>query len=57
MNNEVLYKTIFERKSIRKYDMTPLPESTLAALMEFTDSVRKLDDSIKYEVVILGKRM
>ena len=56
MNKEILYRTIFERRSIRKYDMTPLPESTLDALMEFAGSVRKLDDSIKYECVFLGEK-
>ena len=54
MNNETLYKAIFERKSIRKYDMTPLPASVIENLQEFTGHVKTLDDSIKFECTYLG---
>ena len=54
MNNETLYKVIFERKSIRKYDMTPLPASVIENLQEFTGHVKTLDDSIKFECTYLG---
>jgi len=46
MNNETLYKAIFERKSIRKYDMTPLPASIIEDLQEFAGHVKTLDESI-----------
>jgi nitroreductase len=54
MNNEELYRTIFRRKSIRKYDMTPLPAAMLTDLQEFARHVRTLDTTIRYEYVYLG---
>jgi len=54
MTNEQLYETIFRRKSIRKYDMTPLPEKTIAALQHFTTSLKPLDETIKIEYAYLG---
>lgn len=54
MNNETLYQTIFERKSIRKYDMTPLPAEDLENLQEFADQVRTIDDTIRYEFAYIG---
>ena len=54
MDNELLYQTIFKRKSIRKYDMTPLSASVLDGLTEFADHVTPLDRTIKYKFVYLG---
>jgi nitroreductase len=54
MTNEQLYKTIFTRKSIRKYDMAPLPAQTIEELQDFTTMVKPLDESIKIEYVYLG---
>lgn len=54
MTNEQLYETIFIRKSIRKYDMSSLPTETIAALQNFTRTVKPLDDSIKIEYSYLG---
>ena len=54
MDNEQLYQTIFKRKSIRKYDMAPLPSAVLDGLTEFAGHVTPLDNTIKYECVYLG---
>jgi nitroreductase len=47
MTNEQLYETIFRRKSIRKYDMTPLATGAIEALQRFTTTVKPLDEEIK----------
>lgn len=49
MTNNQLYEAIFQRKSIRKYDMTPLPVTILEELKKFASSVKPLDENIKYE--------
>ena len=53
MINNQLYKAIFTRKSIRKYEMTPLPANTLVELQKFASTVKVLDESIKYELSYL----
>jgi nitroreductase len=53
MLNNQLYETIFKRKSIRKYDMTPLSEDTLSKVKQFASSVKPLDHAIKYEFLYL----
>jgi len=52
--NKQLYEAIFHRKSIRKYDMTPLPELTIADLKKFAGEVTPLDKNIKYEFSFLS---
>ena len=47
------YETIFKRKSIRKYDMNPLPESSLALISEFIAGVVPLRSEINTEIKIL----
>lgn len=54
MDNELLYQTIFKRKSIRKYDMTPLSSAVLDLLTEFAGHVTPLDNTVKYEFVYLS---
>lgn len=54
MTNKQLYDAIFKRKSIRKYDMTPVSETILAELKKFASSVKPLDENIKYEFLYLG---
>lgn len=54
MTNDQLYAAIWHRKSIRKYDMTPLPGATLASLRKFASSIRPLDRQIKCEFSYLG---
>jgi len=53
MTNNQLYEAIFCRKSIRKYNMTPLPAATLAKLQKFANSANPLDKKIKYEFFYL----
>lgn len=54
MTNLELYNTIFIRKSIRKYDMAPLPATTITKLKDFANSVKPLDKNIKYEFSYLS---
>ena len=54
MMESELYQSIFMRKSIREYDVTPLPETTLNKLKEFTGQVRRLDENIRYAFVFIG---
>lgn len=54
MDNKQLYDAIFRRKSIRKYDMAPLPPETVAALQQFTETLIPLNEKIKYELTYLG---
>ncbi len=49
MNNEELYKTIFIRKSVRKYDMTPLKDEQLKNIKCFADNTKQLITDIKCE--------
>ena len=53
MINEELYKTIFTRKSIRKYDMIPLTDQKLIEIKNFADNVKQLIPSIKCEFSFL----
>ncbi len=53
MSNEELYKTIFTRKSVRKYDMTPLTDQKLLEIKNFSDNVKKLIPSMKCEFSFL----
>jgi nitroreductase len=54
MTNEILFETIFRRKSVRRYDMASLPAKTLEALQDFTTTVKPLDETIKIEYSYLG---
>jgi len=54
MTNQEFYKTIFKRKSIRKYNMTSLPQDKLDEIKEFAEGVKPLVDSINYKFVYLG---
>jgi len=53
-SNQELYNTIFKRKSIRKYDMTPLTQDKLAEIKEFAGRIKPLVESINYKFVYLG---
>ncbi len=44
--SQELYETIFKRKSIRKFDPSPLDEKTLSPIKSFMDSLTPLDSSI-----------
>ncbi len=56
IENTNLYQTIFNRKSIRRYDLTPLDGHTLAELMAHTSTLRPLYDDIKIEVKLLSQK-
>ncbi len=53
MINEELYKTIFTRKSVRKYDMTSLTDEKLLEIKDFADNVKQLIPGIKCEFSFL----
>ena len=54
MTNSQLYNAIFRRRSIRKYDMSPLPADTIEKLREYVSSAKPLYESIRYEFAYLG---
>jgi len=49
--NEIIRK----RKSVRKYDLTPLDETMLAAVRAQIDKVKPLHSDIKYSIEIISK--
>ena len=49
MTNKQLYEAIFQRKSIRKYNMEPISTMTITELQEFASKIKPLDEKIKYE--------
>jgi len=51
LGNTNLYETIFKRKSIREYDLTPLDGHTLEEIMAHTSTLKPLYDDIKIERV------
>jgi nitroreductase len=51
-----LYEAIFRRKSVRKFDLTPLTEHTLADIMAHTSLLSPLHDNIKVEMKILSQK-
>lgn len=53
MDHEVLYQAIFHRKSVRKYDSTPLTQEVLDALKGFIAELKPLIPGIKTEVKLL----
>jgi nitroreductase len=50
-----LYDTIFKRKSIRQYDLTPLDEHKLAEIMSHTSALKPLFNDIKIEIKLLSQ--
>ena len=53
MTNHELYKAIFHRKSVRKYDVSPLPESAIEEIIRFAGDAKPLDEDIKYEFLCI----
>lgn len=53
MSDKELYDAIFMRKSVRKYDMTPLSREKLDKLSDFIATIKRLDESIKTDFTIL----
>lgn len=53
MNNQELYKAIFHRKSVRKYDPAPLSAETLAEIESFAGEAKPLIGDISYKILLL----
>jgi nitroreductase len=56
IENTNLYETIFKRKSIRKYDLTPLDGHTLAEVMAHVSALKPLYNDIKIEMKLLSQK-
>ncbi len=54
MDNKELYETIFKRKSIRNYDLTPLNENKLKEISNHLQSLTPLHDDIEVELKIIS---
>ncbi len=54
MQETDLYLTIFQRKSVRKYDLDPFDEDTLKELREHLQTLKPLHKDIKIEFKILS---
>lgn len=48
-----LYEAIYQRRSVRSYNMEPLEEKTLAHIENFMKSLRAYRDNIEYEIKIV----
>ena len=53
MSDKELYDAIFRRKSVRRYDMTPLSQDKLNKLWAFIGTINRLDETIKTDFTIL----
>ena len=56
MEDTNLYGTIFKRKSVRKYDLTPLDERTLSQIMAHIGVLKSMYDNIKIEMKIVSQK-
>ena len=54
MEKTEFYSCIFERKSIRNYDLTPLDDVTLSEISEYLHSLKPMYDDIKTELKIVS---
>lgn len=54
MEKKDLYHVIFERKSIRKYDLSELDSDKLKEISEILDDLKPLHRDIKTEIKIIG---
>ncbi len=54
MEKDDLYFTIFKRKSIRNYDLTPLDEDTLAVVSDRLNVLNPMYDDINIELKIIS---
>ncbi|WHH57868.1 nitroreductase family protein [Petroclostridium sp. X23] len=55
MKQTNLYEAIFKRKSVRKYDLNPLDENTLAEISAYTNVLKPIDSKIKTEMMIVSQ--
>ena len=56
IENTNLYETIFKRKSIREYDLTPLDGHTLAEIMAHMSALKPMYDDIKIEMKLVSQK-
>ena len=56
IENINLYETIFRRKSIREYDLTPLDGHTLAEIIAHMSALKPMYDDIKIEMKLLSQK-
>ena len=56
IENANLYETIFKRKSVRQYDLTPLDGHTLGEVMAHTSGLKPMYDDIKIEMKFLSQK-
>jgi nitroreductase len=56
IENKNLYETIFKRKSVRKYDLTPLDGHTLAEVMAHVSVLKPLYNDIKIEMKLVSQK-
>jgi nitroreductase len=54
MTDLELYNAIYKRKSIRKYDMTPLKDQVIEDIRAYTEKLKPLDESIAYTIEFIG---
>ncbi len=57
MDDKELYETIFKRKSIRNYDLTPLDENKLKEISKHLKSLTPLYDDIEVEFKIIAPEL
>ena len=54
MEKTDLYPTIFKRKSIRNFDLTPLDDNTLAEISDYLHALKPMYDDIKTELKVIS---
>jgi nitroreductase len=54
MKKEDIYKAIFKRKSIRKYDLSPLDKDTLHGISAYINDLNPLYKDIKIDIKIIS---
>ncbi|HSV42638.1 MAG TPA: nitroreductase family protein, partial [Methanomassiliicoccales archaeon] len=54
IGNEILYQTIFKRKSVRKISPGPLDETTLSNIREFISNIRPMVPGIRTEIRLIS---
>ncbi|HEX3048217.1 MAG TPA: nitroreductase family protein [Bacillota bacterium] len=54
MQSANLYETILKRRSIRKYDETPLNGNTLTGISAYINALKPMDDQIKIQMKLVS---
>ncbi|GFZ33451.1 nitroreductase [Clostridium zeae] len=55
MDNSKFYETMYKRKSIRKYDMSPLDDRTLSDIKSFISNLNPLVSGIKTDLQVISQ--